>query len=191
MDQIFQDLPFTFRYLDDILVASRDKQEHISHLHEVLSLLPSNGFCLNTAKGVWAVHQVEFLGHLIIADGILPLADRLEALKSLPRPSPIKELQAFLGLFSRFIKQVAEEAWPLTDALKGGMSSASKLEWSLAITASFWNARTALSATCSLDHPSATTELSLATDASSSHVGGVLQQRCSGGQWWPLGFYSS
>jgi hypothetical protein len=137
---------------------------------------------------------VEFLGHLITADGTHPLADRLEALKNIPRPSTIKELQAFLGLYNfyhRFFKRAAEVVRPLTDALKGGKASASKLDWSATMTDAFQAAKTALSATCSLDHPSAAAELSLATDASSSHVGGVLQQRQPGGQWQPLGFYSA
>jgi hypothetical protein len=74
---------------------------------------------------------------------------------------------------------------PLTDALKGGKAGTSKMDWSATMTAAFQAAKTALSATCSLDHPSAAAELSLATDASSPHIGGVLQQRR------PLGFYSA
>jgi hypothetical protein len=40
-----------------------------------------------------------------------------------------------------------------------------------------------------LQHPSPTAELSLATDTSYTHIGGVMQQK-SGNHWWPLGFFS-
>jgi hypothetical protein len=42
-----------------------------------------------------------------------------------------------------------------------------------------------------LEHPAATAELSIATDASATHIGGVLQQRRPGGHWRPLGFFSA
>jgi hypothetical protein len=40
-----------------------------------------------------------------------------------------------------------------------------------------------------LQHPAPTTELSLATDASDTHIGGVMQQK-SGDHWRHLGFFS-
>lgn len=36
MDEIFRDLPFVFVYIDDILIASRDTDEHRRHVQEVL-----------------------------------------------------------------------------------------------------------------------------------------------------------
>jgi hypothetical protein len=38
-------------------------------------------------------------------------------------------------------------------------------------------------------HPSPTAELSLATDASETHIEGIMQQK-SGTHWRPLGFFS-
>ena len=39
MDSVFRDLPFTFVYLDDILIASPDRQTHAVHLHTVFQRL--------------------------------------------------------------------------------------------------------------------------------------------------------
>ena len=41
MDSIFRDLPFTFVYLDDILIASPDRQSHLRHLEAVFRRLHS------------------------------------------------------------------------------------------------------------------------------------------------------
>jgi RNase H-like domain found in reverse transcriptase len=51
-------------------------------------------------------------------------------------------------------------------------------------------ARAAVSAATLLAHPSPAADLVLVTDASGSHVGAVLQQRCTGQAWRPLGFFS-
>jgi RNase H-like domain found in reverse transcriptase len=106
----------------------------------------------------------------------------------------VKDLQAFLGLFTfyrRFVAKAAAIVKPLTDALKGGKKVPTKLEWTADMSTAFQLSKQALADACPLDHPSVTAELSLATDASSTHVGGVLQQRRPGSTWRPLGFYSA
>ncbi len=50
-------------------------------------------------------------------------------------------------------------------------------------------AKRLLVAAVPLQHPAPNAELSLATDASDTHIGGVMQQK-SEGHWQPLGFFS-
>jgi cleavage and polyadenylation specificity factor subunit 1 len=105
----------------------------------------------------------------------------------------VVELQAFLGLFNyyrRFVPAAARIVRPLTDALQGGGKPKDKIQWSAEKQAAFEAAKSALSASTLLDHPSPAAELSLYCDASSTHTGAVLQQRRPGGQRSPLGFYS-
>jgi hypothetical protein len=75
---------------------------------------------------------------------------------------------------------------PLTDALKGDPKT---LEWPPTAAAAFQETKGALAAAVPLAHPAPNAVLSLATDASNTHVGGVLQQ-LAGGSWQPLAFYS-
>ena len=51
MDSIFGDIPYAFVYLDDILVASRTRQEHFAQLRQVFALLEENGLAVNGANG--------------------------------------------------------------------------------------------------------------------------------------------
>jgi hypothetical protein len=53
----------------------------------------------------------------------------------------------------------------------------------------FQNAKRLLAAAVPLQHPAPNTELSLATDTSDTHIGGVMQQK-SGDHWRPFGFFS-
>ena len=72
MDRIFR-LPFVFIYLDDVLVASQTRKLHIEHLRVVLELLVQNGLVLNLDKYSFVQHEIEYLGHKITVDGIVPL----------------------------------------------------------------------------------------------------------------------
>jgi RNase H-like domain found in reverse transcriptase len=118
----------------------------------------------------------------------------MRVIHAFPRSATVKDLQAFLGLFTfyrQFVAKAAVIVKPLTDTLKGGKKGPTKLEWTAAMSTAFQLAKQALADACPLDHPSATAELSLATDASSTHVSGVLQQLRPGSTWRPLGFYSA
>ena len=189
MDRIFGSLPYCFVYLDDILVASHSPADHLVHLRAVLELLAANGLIINPSKCVFGQSSVEYLGHLVSAEGMVPLRRHVQALQDLPPPQDVPQLQRFLGLvnfYRRFIPGLAGILQPLTDALVGSPKS---LVWSPALDASFLAAKSALAAATPLVHPSVSAPVSLAVDASASHVGAVLQQRVRG-SWRPLAFFS-
>ncbi len=91
-----------------------------------------------------------------------------------------------VNFYTRFLPGIARTLQPLTDTLKGAPKT---LEWPPAAAAAFGAAKAALEAAVPLAHPALNAVLSLATDASDTHVGGVLQQ-LNGGKWKPLAFYS-
>jgi Reverse transcriptase (RNA-dependent DNA polymerase)/RNase H-like domain found in reverse transcriptase len=189
MDRVFCHLPFCFCYLDDNLIASRTLDEHLQHLRTYFQLRQDNGLQINPAKCVFAVTEVDFLGHRVSAAGILPLPKHVEALQHLPVPTDMKGLQQFLGLinfYRRFLPGIAATLLLLTDALHG---SPRHLTVMAEMTAALAAAKDALAATTGLAHPLPHAQLALVTDASDSHVGGALQQR-EGAAWRPLLFFS-
>jgi hypothetical protein len=90
-----------------------------------------------------------------------------------------------VNFYRRFLPGIARTLQLLTDALKGAPKT---LEWPPA-AAAFGAAKASLAAAVPLAHPAPNAVLSLATDASDTHVCGVLQQ-LNGGRWQPLAFYS-
>ena len=194
MDQVFNGLHFAFVYIDDVLVASRSREEHREHLKTVLGRLSSAGLVLNVAKCSFAQSEVEFLGHHVSCKGVRPLADKVRALKEHNRPATIKELQQFLGLlnfYRKFIPAAAQMLAPLTAVLKGSPSGQSRINWTAAMLTAFSAAKDALSSSAQLAHPSSGAELALVTDASATHVGAALhQRRRNNNSWEPLGFFS-
>ena len=153
MDRLFGGQPWAFVYLDDILVASSDLAEHLVHLEAVFGILAANGLVINPDKCCFAQPAVEFLGHAVCAEGILPLPAHVQAVAAFPQPADIKDLQRFLGMvnfFQRFLPGIAKTLRPLTDALAGGHKS---LEWTELLEAAFLKAKQALAAATSLSHP--------------------------------------
>ena len=78
-----------------------------------------------------------------------------------------------VNFYKRFLPGIARTLQPLTNALRRGRKT---LEWPPAAAAAFEAANSALAAAVPLVHPAPNAILSLATDASDAHVGGVLQQ---------------
>ena len=195
MDRLLAGLPFVLIYLDDILIFSPDRSSHTDHLRQVLQILKDAGLVLNRAKCEFFRSTVEFLGLRVAAGGVSPLPDQISAVRNFPQPSTVKELQAFLGavnFYRRFIPAAARILLPLTAELKGGRKGSDSLQWTSPMLAAFADIKTALLKTASLAFPVDTAELSLATDASATHVGAVLQQRSSPtADWQPLGFFSA
>jgi hypothetical protein len=172
MDRLFRNLPFVFTYLDDHLIASRTLEEHMEHLSQFFQVLQDNGLTINPGKCTFAATQVKFLGHMVSETGITPLPKHVTAIQEFPAPGTVKQLQQFLGMinfYRRFLPKIAATLRPLTDLLRGNPKT---LDWSAAAAEAFSAAKAALVAAVPLSHPTPGATLSLAVDASDSHVGG-------------------
>ena len=176
MDRIFKGLPYCFVYLDDILVASVNRKIHFRHLRSIFELLDQHGLVINPEKCIFGKSEIEYLGHTVSAAGIVPVRRQVQALQDFPPPTEVKQLQRFLGLinfYRRFLPSIARIMKPLTDALAG---KPTKLQWSENMDKAFNDAKRCLLSAVSLAHPSPSAKISLAVDASATHVGAVLQQ---------------
>jgi hypothetical protein len=191
MDSITADLPHAFSYLDDVIVASTADQ-HEQALRAVLERLQRHGMVVNLEKCQFGQQEVQFLGHLVTAGGIQPLSHHVEAVRLFPQPSDKQGLQRFLGVvnfYRRFLPKAAATLRPLTDALQGPDGKRSQLQWSAEMGEAFQAIKEQLCEAAALAHPNPAARVSLAVDASDSHVGAVLQQ-LEDRQWRPLAFYS-
>jgi hypothetical protein len=89
---------FILVFFDDILVYNSNMEEHASHLTQVLQILRTNCLVAKRSKCVFATHQVEYLGHVITAQGVATDPVKIEAIISWPIPKSITQLRGFLGL---------------------------------------------------------------------------------------------
>ena len=189
MDGVLRDVPYTFVYLDDILIASKTHDDHRHHLRHVLELLSENGLVVNRAKCTLGVPEIDFLGHHVTAAGIRPLADRVAAIRAFKPPPHRSALQRFLGMinyYHRFLPHIAKILAPL-HAIVGGKGQT--IEWSSDCQSAFEEAKAALASTVLLHHPRPDAQTSITTDASDTAIGGQLEQK-QHGRWVPIAFFS-
>ena len=85
-------------YIDDILIYSKNDQEHQQHIRQVLEILRANKLYGKISKCEFFKEAVEYLGHIISPAGIATDPKKVETMKQWPIPTNLKELQSFLGL---------------------------------------------------------------------------------------------
>ena len=191
MDQVLQDLPFVFVYLDDILIASTSPSEHLKHLRQVFERLKENSLIVSFEKCVFGATAVDFLGHQISSEGCRPRSSKVSAIHEFPRPTSTKQLHRFVGMinfYHRFIPRCASLLRPLYAAMKG-KSQAASIDWTPECITAFSSVKNSLSEAALVAHPRPNATLALSTDASDVGIGATLEQRTEQG-WQPVAFFS-
>ena len=180
MDVILQGLDFVYVYLDDTLVASRSRSEHIEHARQVLQRLHGAGLVVNLSKCQFGRAELDFLGHRISKEGIVPLPSKVEAIVKFVQPTTIKGLQEFVEMvnfYHRFIPGIAGVMQPLFQALSRKPKT---LAWAPDMISAFFTAKQTLAKATLLVFPSVSSPTTLTVDASDTAVGAALEQLHNG-----------
>ena len=110
-------------YLEDYIIFSRDRKEHLDHLDTVLTLLEDAGIKLKPKKCFFMKKEVEYLGHCIRPGtlGVYRDAKAIRAIRDAAFPQTPTQMKSFLGccnVYRRFVKSFATISSPLSDMLK-------------------------------------------------------------------------
>jgi hypothetical protein len=190
MNDIFREYldQFVIVYLDDILIYSKTKGEHLKHVNLVLRKLREHRLYGKLSKCEFLKDEVEYLGHYISAEGISVDQHKIEAVKSWPIPTNISELRSFLGLASyyrKFVKGFSAIATPLTALLHKDKTYL----WEKDQQSAFEKLKQHLVSAPVLILPDPTKPFTVTTDASDLAIGAVLSQNQGKGDQ-PIAFES-
>lgn len=125
MNSIFRDHidEFLVVYIDDLLIFSKNAEEHYKHLDIVLSRLSEHELYVGSDKCQFLVPEVEFLGLTVSGEGIKVDDERTKMFRDWRKPQSLTELRSFIGLlqyFRVFIQGFSQIAAPLTNLTRKG-----------------------------------------------------------------------
>ena len=136
MNTVCGDLPFVTTYLDDLLVHSTTKEEHLQHLHILFDKMSAAGLTFRGSKCHIGLSHVTYLGHVFSAEGMGPDPQKVSAVRDWMVPTDPASVRSFLGLASyyrRYIPCFADIAAPLYHLTNKGVT----FEWSLTCQSAF------------------------------------------------------
>ncbi|KAJ9528788.1 hypothetical protein QJQ45_000017 [Haematococcus lacustris] len=175
-------------YLDDILVMSKDSEEHLVHLRRVFDLLRKYKFYAKLSKCEFMQRTLKFLGHIISAHGISVDPCKVTAISEWPVPTSLKTLQSFLGAANyvrKFVHNFSTIAAPLTNLTGPKKESFPWKAWPQAELDAFNALKQAISNVPMLKLPDHSKPFQVHCDASLEGIGAVLMQ-----DGYPLAYYS-
>ena len=167
---VLRGLDFVFPYIDDMIVASSSEEEHHEHLRQLFQRLELHHLAINPAKCEFNRSEIAFLGHLVNAEGIRPLPERVRAISELSKPATIRELKKFLTMinyYRRFLPHALTTQSILLEMTPGNKKKdKTPLKWTPESSEAFDRCKKQLQQAALLAHPALNAELSLWTDAS-------------------------
>ena len=84
-------------YMDDVIACSATWEAHLNLLEDMFRALQTAGLTVKPSKIHFGPKEVQYLGHVLSADGIRMGEDRIKAIVDLKTPATIKELRSVLG----------------------------------------------------------------------------------------------
>jgi hypothetical protein len=166
---------FVVVFIDDILVYSKNEDEHTKHFHTVLQRLRDHQLYAKLSKCEFWLKEIKFLGHTISQDGISVDPEKVQEVMDWKPPTTVRQIRSFLGLagyYRRFIPDFSRIAKPMTELLKKGV----KYNWSQKCEDAFHTLRQHLTTAPVLAQPDNTKPFEVYCDASGTGLGCVLMQ---------------
>ena len=162
-------------YLDDIIVFSSTWEEHLARLRQVFERLRHTNLKLGADKCTFAAKEVNYLGHRVTEEGLLPDSSLLAAIREIPPPKMPTKVRSFLGLagyYRRYVKGFAAIAAPLHALTRKD----AVFHWSEDCQAAFDRLKTLLTTSPITAFPDFSQAFRLYTDASTAGLDAILAQ---------------
>lgn len=176
MNDIFQHLlrRYVLVFFDDIIVYSKNWDDHLSLLATVLGTLTKNQLLVNQSKCLIGQLEVEYLGHIISTIGVSADPKKIHSMATWPVPSNSTALRGFLGLtgyYQKFIQGYGAISAPFTRLLKKD-----GFHWTLEAEKAFHNLKQAMTQAPVLILQDFSKLFVVEVDASGTSLGAILMQ---------------
>jgi hypothetical protein len=166
---------FVVVFIDDILIYSKNEEEHARHLRMVLTHLREHQLYAKFSKCMFWLEEIQFLGHVLCAKGIAVDPSKVKDILEWKSPTIVHQVRSLLGLASyyrRFILDFSKIVKPITGLLKND----TKFDWSSKCNDAFEQLKVLLTTAPVLAQPDIEKPFDVYCDALGSGLGCVLMQ---------------
>jgi hypothetical protein len=166
---------FVIVFIDNILIYSKNEEDHADHLRVVLQRLWDHHLYAKFSKCEFWLNSVKFLGNTISSEGISVDPSKVQEVMDWKPPISVHQIRSFLGLagyYRRFIPDFSRIAKPMTELLKKGV----KFVWDDKCAKVFHTLTAQLTTAPVLAQPDNTKPFDVYCDASGTRLGCVLMQ---------------
>jgi hypothetical protein len=164
---------FVMVFIDDILIYSKNEEEHAQHLRIVLTRLREHRLYAKFSKCTFWLEEIQFLGHVLSVRGIAVDPSKVKDTLEWKPPTTVHQVRSFLGLagyYRRFIPDFSKLVKPITSLLKND----TKFNWSSKCNEAFEQLKVLLTTAPVLAQPDINKPFDVYCDASGSGLGCVL-----------------
>ncbi len=189
MSELMESLEYVRAYLDNLLCISKlSLEDHLEKLEEVLRRLRNAGLKVNAVKLTFCALEIEYLGYVLIRDGIKPQSDKVQAILSIKPPTRVRQLRHFLGMvqyycdlwarwsdmLAPFTSLVGECSQTKSTKAKGTKNV--PWHWDKVHQRAFDHVKATIAKDVVLAYPDYSKVFEIYTDASSKQLGAVITQ---------------
>lgn len=165
---------FILAFFDDVLIYSKTLEEHVQHIQIALDVLRMNHLFVKRSKCMFVVPQVNYLVHVLSAEGVATDPSKVSDILNWPSPDTISKLRGFLGLtgyYRRFVKDNEKICRPLHDALRKD-----NFQWGAPQEQAFQSLKQIMTSCPVLTLPNFNKPVTVEADACRTGLGVVLMQ---------------
>lgn len=173
MEQVIQGLDGVEVILDDMIVTGKSKEHFLHNLELLLQRLRDHGLKLNREKCKFLEKQIAYCGHIIDANGLHKMKNKVDAITQAPAPTNVSQLRSFLGLvnyYHKFLPNVSTLLHPLHKLLEANVP----WKWSSDCDRAFAVVKQYVASDTVLTHYDPSLPINIECDASSYGIGAVM-----------------
>ena len=112
-------------YVDDMLVKSKEEEDHLDDLRETFNTLRQYSMKLNPSKCAFGVSSGKFLEFMVSQRGIEANPEKVKTILEMSSPRMVKEVQSLTGriaALNRFVSKAIDKCLPFFKTLKNVFS---------------------------------------------------------------------